>query len=64
MDPLESANMKKSDPDLAAKLLSMTDTARGSLLEFLNPSEMGSDKLDSVIARIERSVALRKRSGV
>ncbi len=54
--------MKNQDTDIASKLLSMTDSARHSLIDFLNPSEMDSDKLDSVLARIERSVALRKRS--
>lgn len=53
--------MTNMDLDLASKLLSMTDGARSSLIEFLSPSEMGADKLDSVIARVEKSVALRKR---
>lgn len=54
--------MKNTDTDIASKLLSMTDGARHSLLEFLNPSEMDSDKLDNVVARIERSVELHRRA--
>ncbi len=62
MSQWESAYMKNQDTDIASKLLSMTDSARHSLIDFLNPSEMDSDKLDNVVARIERSVALRKRA--
>ncbi len=52
--------MKKIDPDVFAKLMSLPDSARVDLLEFLGATPLGETQIKFLLSDLEASIRRNK----